>query len=58
MTPAIAVREAYRVFGSGNRAAVALQGLTMTVDPGEIVVLLGPSGSGKGSRVNNCVVCG
>ena len=47
MTPAIAVREAYRVFGSGNRAAVALQGLTMTVDPGEIVVLLGPSGSGK-----------
>ena len=44
MTPAIDVSDAYRIYESG---AVALQGLTLTVEPEEIVVVLGPSGSGK-----------
>ena len=47
MTAAVAVRDAFRIFGSGEAASVALQGLTLTVEDGEVVVVLGPSGSGK-----------
>jgi ABC-type lipoprotein export system ATPase subunit len=47
MSAAISVRDAFCVFGSGATASVALQGLTLTVEPEEIVVVLGPSGSGK-----------
>lgn len=47
MTPAIDVREAFRIHRSAAGTAVALQGLTLQVEQGEIVVVLGPSGSGK-----------
>ncbi|MGH3136223.1 MAG: ABC transporter ATP-binding protein [Gaiellaceae bacterium] len=47
MTAAVEVHEAYRIYDSGARASVALQGLSLVVEPGEIVVALGPSGSGK-----------
>ena len=47
MTPAVSVRDAFRIYGEGPRAAVALQGLTLDVAEGEVVVVLGPSGSGK-----------
>src|SRR6266487_1332208 len=47
MTPAIDVRDAFRIYPSAGGAAVALQGLTLVVERGEIVVALGPSGSGK-----------
>jgi putative ABC transport system ATP-binding protein len=47
MTAAVSVRDAFRIFGSGEAASVALQGLTLTVEPEEIVAVLGPSGSGK-----------
>ena len=42
---AVETRDVFRIYGDGN--AVALQGLTMSVQPGEIVVVFGPSGSGK-----------
>jgi ABC-type lipoprotein export system ATPase subunit len=47
MSVAVDVRDAFRIFGSGAAASVALQGLTLEVDPGELVCVLGPSGSGK-----------
>jgi len=47
MTPAVSVRDAFVVYESPAGGTVALQGLTLEVQRGEIVVLLGPSGAGK-----------
>ena len=47
MTLAIDVRDAFRIYSSPAGGVAALQGLTLAVEPGEIVVALGPSGSGK-----------
>ena len=47
MTPVIDVSDAFRIYESESGGTVALQGLTLAVEPGEIVVVLGPSGSGK-----------
>ena len=41
MTPAIELSDAFRIYGSGPGATVALQGLDLAVAPGEIVVVLG-----------------
>ncbi|HZO96615.1 MAG TPA: ATP-binding cassette domain-containing protein [Gaiellaceae bacterium] len=47
MTPAVDVRDAFRIHRSAGGTAVALQGLSLRVEAGETVVVLGPSGSGK-----------
>jgi ABC-2 type transport system ATP-binding protein len=43
MAPAIEVRELHKLYGS----FAAVQGLSLTVEPGEIVAILGPNGAGK-----------
>ena len=47
MTPAIEIRDAFRLYPASSGATVALQGLDLAIEPGEIVVALGPSGAGK-----------
>jgi ABC-type lipoprotein export system ATPase subunit len=42
---AVETHDVFRIYGDGG--AVALQGLTLRVEPGEVVVVFGPSGSGK-----------
>ncbi len=49
MTAAVEARDLFRVHSSPEGDAAALQGLTLRVEPGEILTLLGPSGAGKTS---------
>jgi ABC-type lipoprotein export system ATPase subunit len=46
---AIVARDLFRVHAGPQGAAAALQGLSLTVEAGEIVTVLGPSGAGKTS---------
>ncbi|GAB4113071.1 MAG: ABC transporter ATP-binding protein [Roseiflexaceae bacterium] len=41
-----------RVFGSGDQAVHALQGINLHIPAGQFVVLMGPSGSGKTTLLN------
>ncbi|MGI8606432.1 MAG: ATP-binding cassette domain-containing protein [Gaiellaceae bacterium] len=47
MTPAVEVRDLFRVHAGAGGGVAALQGLTLTVPEGEVCVVLGPSGSGE-----------
>jgi ABC-2 type transport system ATP-binding protein len=45
--PAVAVRDLHKAYGSGDAAVRAVDGVSFTVDRGEVVGLLGPNGAGK-----------
>ena len=47
MSAVVELRDVFRVYPSAEGGVAALQGLTLTVQRGEICVVLGPSGSGK-----------
>ncbi len=47
MTPLVELRDLFRVYPSGQGGVAALQGLSLSVQRGELCVVLGPSGSGK-----------
>jgi ABC-type lipoprotein export system ATPase subunit len=46
-TPAVEIRELFRIHSSPEGSAAALQGLSLAVPEREVLVVLGPSGSGK-----------
>lgn len=50
--PVVALQDVHRVYRTGNTEVHALAGVGMTVDPGQLVVLKGRSGSGKTTALN------
>lgn len=49
MTALLELRDVSLVYGSGEQAVHALRAVSVTVEPGELVAVMGASGSGKSS---------
>src|SRR5947209_10973174 len=50
--PAVALRDVRKVFGRGEGAVVALDGVSAALAPGSFTAIMGPSGSGKSTFLN------
>src|SRR5262249_52118397 len=51
-SPVYRLENVQKQYGSGDAAVLALRGVDFSVQPGELIVLLGPSGSGKSTLLN------
>lgn len=49
--PVLEAQSVHRFFRAGEQETLALQGVSLQVQPGELVVVVGPSGSGKSTLI-------
>lgn len=50
--PLIALRQVTKVYGEGETAVTALNGIDLIIEQGDFVAVMGPSGSGKSTCMN------